>query len=105
MAGEGSNAGGALPSPEDDLDERLRRLVDAAIATTAAERGFLLLLREEGELHMRTARDLRGDLGSSPRISRSVTERVLRDNRSLLALVSLDVEGGISNEVPAPLSR
>src|SRR3990172_1380808 len=43
-----------------DLDELLRRLVDHTIQTTGTERGLLLLLQEDGDLRVRTARDRRG---------------------------------------------
>jgi serine phosphatase RsbU (regulator of sigma subunit) len=72
-----------------DLDELLRRLVDHTIQTTGTERGILLLLPEGGDLKVRTARDHRGrDLGQSPPLSRSVPEKVLRDNQPVVARVS-----------------
>jgi GAF domain-containing protein len=96
------DAGGRANDSGRHLDERLRRLVDAAIATTAAERGFLLLLQDDGEVRVRTARDLhRNDLGPSPTISRSVTEKVLRDNRALVMWVVSDPEADYTAEVAA----
>ena len=42
------------------LDDVLKSVVDAALAITGAERGFLLLRRENGELEMRVARNRSG---------------------------------------------
>jgi sigma-B regulation protein RsbU (phosphoserine phosphatase) len=76
-----------------DLDELLRRLVDHTIQTTGTERGLLLLLQENGDLEVRTARDRRGrDLEPNPPLSRSVPEKVLHDNQPVVARVSGDGE-------------
>ncbi|MCK6461060.1 MAG: SpoIIE family protein phosphatase [Planctomycetes bacterium] len=76
-----------------DLDELLRRLVDHTIQTTGTERGLLLLLQEDGELKVRTARDRRGrDLEPDPVLSRSVPEKVLHDNQPVVQRVSGDGE-------------
>ncbi len=74
-----------------DLDELLRRLVDHTIKTTGTERGFLLLLQEDGELKVRTARDRYGrDLERNPVLSRSVPEKVLHENQPVVERVSGD---------------
>jgi transcriptional regulator with GAF, ATPase, and Fis domain len=72
---------------ETDLDTLLRRLVDHTVETTGTERGLLLLL-EDGELQIRTARGKGGvDLTSKPVLSRTVPEKVLRTDQPLLARV------------------
>jgi serine phosphatase RsbU (regulator of sigma subunit) len=72
-----------------DLDELLRRLVDHTIQTTGTERGMLLLLQEDGELKVRTARDRRGrDLAANPVLSRSVPEKVLHDKQPVVQRVT-----------------
>ena len=69
------------------LDDVLNSVVDAALAVTGAERGFLLL-HEIGELHIRCARDRHAkhlnhdDL----RVPRRVIHRALRNRRELLAM-------------------
>jgi len=76
-----------------DLDELLCRLVDHTIHTTGTERGFLLLLQEDGELQVRTARDRHGrNLEPNPVLSRSVPEKVLHENQPVVERVSGDGE-------------
>ena len=69
-------------SPEDVL----RLIVDSAIEMSAAERGFLLLKNEAGELEIKVARDrarntLQGDRAA---ISQSAVERAMKTNRSVV---------------------
>jgi phosphoserine phosphatase RsbU/P len=69
-------------SPEDVL----RLIVDSAIEMSTAERGFLLLKNEAGELEIKVARDrarntLQGDRAA---ISQSAVERAMKTNRSVV---------------------
>jgi len=76
-----------------DLDELLRRLVDHTVRTTGTERGLLLLLQEDGELHVRTARDrYGGNLEPDPVFSHSVPRKVIHDNQPVVERVSGDGE-------------
>lgn len=67
-----------------DLDEVLNSVMDEVIATTKAERGFLMLRDDEnGELVFRAARGVDQQTIESPQfeISRSVVEQVARDGQ------------------------
>ncbi len=68
-------------------DDVLAALVDATLAITGAERGFLLL-RENDELNVRVARDRKGEaLGENDlRVPRGVINRALRQRRELLSM-------------------
>jgi phosphoserine phosphatase RsbU/P len=63
-------------------------VVDAALAVTGAERGFLLLRSGQDNLEVRVARDRKGfDLPENElRIPRSVIARALRERRELLSM-------------------
>ncbi|MHC4548772.1 MAG: PP2C family protein-serine/threonine phosphatase [Planctomycetota bacterium] len=75
-----------------DLDELLCRLVDHTVQTTGTERGILLLRRGDN-LKVRVARDRTGrDLGPAPVLSRCVPQRVLGENKAVLARVSGESE-------------
>src|SRR5712692_4757159 len=67
-------------------DDVLRMIVDAAIEMTSAERGFLMLKNEAGELGFKVARDRsRNSLpGDTFAMSRSVVEKTVRRNRSVI---------------------
>jgi phosphoserine phosphatase RsbU/P len=67
-------------------DDVLRLIVDAAIEMSSAERGFLLLKNENGELETKVARDrARNNLqGERAAMSRSAVERAMRTNRSVV---------------------
>lgn len=69
------------------LDDVLNSVVDAALAVTGAERGFLLL-NENGELRTRSARDRHNRPLSHDdlRVPRKVIHRALRNRRELLAM-------------------
>lgn len=77
------------------LDDVLKSVVDAALAVTGAERGFLLLRREDGELEMRVARSRSGGRleESDLRIPRRVIRRALDERRDLFS-VNLDPAAG-----------
>ena len=68
-------------------DDVLAAVVDAALSVTGAERGFLLL-RKDDELEMQIARDRRGvPLGASDLgVPRSLIHRALRTRRELLSM-------------------
>jgi sigma-B regulation protein RsbU (phosphoserine phosphatase) len=69
------------------LDDVLNSVVDAALAVTGAERGFLLLSDHTG-LHVRCARDRHSKPLSHEdlRVPRRVIHRALRNRRELLAM-------------------
>jgi serine phosphatase RsbU (regulator of sigma subunit) len=69
------------------LEDVLNSVVDAALAVTGAERGFLLLT-EKGELITRCARDRQSKPLSHDdlRVPRRVIHRALRNRRELLAM-------------------
>jgi serine phosphatase RsbU (regulator of sigma subunit) len=69
------------------LDEVLNSVVDAALAVTGAERGFLLL-SDSGDLQIRCARDRNTKPLSHEdlRVPRRVIHRALKSRRELLAM-------------------
>ncbi len=69
------------------LDDVLNSVVDAALAVTGAERGFLLL-SDQSDLHIRCARDRHSRPLSHDdlRVPRRVIHRALRSRRELLAM-------------------
>jgi phosphoserine phosphatase RsbU/P len=69
-----------------NLDEVLNRVMDEVIAILRAERGFVMLLDEEGDPVVRVARGMAHDPIQDPefQISRGVVERVLREGQALL---------------------
>ena len=70
------------------LDEVLTLVIDAALATTKAERGFIMLLDLEGELRVRTARAAGGiDLnGTSYTTSRKIPREVSQSGQTSVVL-------------------
>lgn len=68
-------------------DDVLAAVVDAALAVTGAERGFLLI-KEGDELDVRVARDRHGAVLSCSdlRVPRSIILRALRTRRELLSM-------------------
>jgi sigma-B regulation protein RsbU (phosphoserine phosphatase) len=75
------------------LQEVLNSVVDAALAVTGAERGFLLL-RKDGELETRVARGRGGAILSENdlRVPRHVIRRALESRRELLSM-NFDPQG------------
>jgi sigma-B regulation protein RsbU (phosphoserine phosphatase) len=69
-----------------DLDEVLKRVMDEIIAAMGAERGFVMLREDDGELVFRAARGIDQKTIDEPQfhISRSVVEEVARDGQPLL---------------------
>ncbi|HET9319014.1 MAG TPA: SpoIIE family protein phosphatase [Bryobacteraceae bacterium] len=74
--------------------EVLNAVVDAALTVTGAERGFLLLRRED-DLEVRVARDNRGRplAESDLRVPRRVMQRALEQRRELLSM-NFDTQAG-----------
>jgi phosphoserine phosphatase RsbU/P len=75
------------------LQDVLNSVVDAALAVTGAERGFLLL-RKNGELETRVARNRHGATlpASDLRVPRQVIRRALEQRRDLLSM-NFDPQG------------
>lgn len=75
-----------------DLPKLLARIMDSAVELTDAERGFLLLVNEKGELEMTTARDF--DQGTPDdahlQFSRSIAETVLIDGEPVITVNAMD---------------
>ncbi|MBI3177766.1 MAG: SpoIIE family protein phosphatase [Chloroflexi bacterium] len=69
-----------------DLDEVLEHVMDEVVASTKAERGFLMLRAPDGALEFRAARglDKRKIDGPEFHISRGVVERVAREGQPIL---------------------
>jgi sigma-B regulation protein RsbU (phosphoserine phosphatase) len=69
-----------------DLDQVLNLVMDEVIATTHAERGFLMLREADGSLNFQAARGLDQNTIDAPesQVSRSVIERVAQDGSPLL---------------------
>ncbi len=61
-----------------DLDQVLNQVMDQIIQLTKAERGYLMLINDQGELEFRTARNVDRETieGSSFDISRTIVQRV-----------------------------
>ena len=80
------------------MDDVLNAVIDAALAVTGADRGFLLL-RDESGLTIRVARDRRGNplTEEDLRVPRRVIERALQSRRELLSM-RFDAAGGASPE-------
>jgi transcriptional regulator with GAF, ATPase, and Fis domain/Tfp pilus assembly protein PilF len=75
-----------------DLPTLFTRIMDSAVELTDAERGFLLLVNEAGELKMTTARDF--DQGTPDdahlQFSRSIAESVLIDGEPVITVNAMD---------------
>ena len=69
-----------------DLDEVLKRVMDEVIATTRAERGFVVLREPDGQFVFRAARGMEQTTVDAPefQISRSVVERVVSEGKARL---------------------
>jgi phosphoserine phosphatase RsbU/P len=67
-------------------DDVLTLIVDAAIEMTQAERGFLMLRNEHGDLEFKVARDSNRNwlVGNDFDTSRTVVEAAFRQNRSII---------------------
>lgn len=69
-----------------DLDEVLNTVIDSVIATTRAERGFVILLEENGQIKFRAARGSNQTNIDNPefQISRGVIDQVIREGIPIL---------------------
>ena len=69
-----------------NLDEVLNRVMDEVIATTRAERGFVMLREADGRMGFRVARGMVQETIDDPQfqVSRSVVERVAREGQPIL---------------------
>ncbi|MEM9068775.1 MAG: sigma 54-interacting transcriptional regulator [Myxococcota bacterium] len=74
---------------ERDLDRLLERITDSAVELSQAERGFVLLPNDEGDLEPRLVRGTQPD-DPSVAFSRSIAEAVLIDGKPLL---TVDAQG------------
>jgi transcriptional regulator with GAF, ATPase, and Fis domain len=73
---------------ETNLKSMLSLIIDAAIELTRAERGFLVLLREEGRIHVEVARTVDQEEIQRPasKISRYIAEGVARSGEAILSV-------------------
>jgi transcriptional regulator with GAF, ATPase, and Fis domain len=74
---------------ERDLARLLVKVTDHAIALLRAERGFVVLANDQGELEAHASRDRRGD-DPHARFSRSVAEKVVRTGEPVIAVSAHD---------------
>jgi DNA-binding NtrC family response regulator len=77
---------------EHDMPRLLQRVTDHAVALLGAERGFVLLVGEEGVLEAQTARTGAGGDDPHGRFSRSVAERVLERGEPVVTISARDDE-------------
>jgi transcriptional regulator with GAF, ATPase, and Fis domain len=77
---------------EHDVPRLLQRVTDHAVALLGAERGFVLLFGERGELEAHTARDRSGGDDPHGRFSRSVAERVVEQGEAVVTISARDDE-------------
>jgi serine/threonine-protein kinase PknK len=76
---------------EHDLSRLLIKVTDYAIAMLGAERGFVVLLNEQGELAAQAARGRKGD-DSHESFSRSVADSVVKTGEPVIASSARDDE-------------
>jgi transcriptional regulator with GAF, ATPase, and Fis domain len=74
---------------EHDLPRLLAKVTDHAVYLLGAERGFIVLLGDGGELSVHTSRDATGD-ESHASFSRSVAETVIRTGEPVIAARARD---------------
>ncbi|HEX6305980.1 MAG TPA: GAF domain-containing SpoIIE family protein phosphatase [Anaerolineales bacterium] len=69
-----------------DLEEVLNRVMDEVIAVTRAERGFVMLAGDSGELVFRTARGMDQKTIEDPgfQVSRGIVDKVARGGKAML---------------------
>ncbi|MGD0676644.1 MAG: sigma 54-interacting transcriptional regulator [Polyangiaceae bacterium] len=77
---------------EHDIERLLQRVTDHAVALLGAERGFVLLHSEAGELEAHTARTRSGGDDPHARFSRSVAERVVQNGEPVVTVSARDDE-------------
>jgi serine/threonine-protein kinase PknK len=77
---------------EHDVPRLLQRVTDHAVALLGAERGFVLLVGQQGELEAQTARTGAGGDDPHARFSRSVAERVVEGGEPVVTISARDDE-------------
>jgi serine/threonine-protein kinase PknK len=77
---------------EHDIERLLQRVTDHAVALLGAERGFVLLLGDRGQLEAHTARTRGGGDEPHARFSRSVAERVVESHEAVVTVSARDDE-------------
>src|ERR1019366_4950323 len=77
---------------EHDVPRLLQRVTDHAVALLGAERGFVLLVGDLGELEARTARTGSGGDDPHAAFSRSVAERVVETGEPVVTISARDDE-------------
>ena len=75
---------------EHDMDRLLQRVTDHAVALLGAERGFILLVGDEGRLEAHTARTRAGADEPHAKFSRSVSERVVESGEPVVTVSARD---------------
>jgi len=75
---------------EHDVPRLLQRVTDHAVALLAAERGFVLVVGDHGELEAHTARDRSGGDDTHARFSRSVADRVVATGEPVVTMSARD---------------
>jgi transcriptional regulator with GAF, ATPase, and Fis domain len=75
---------------EHDIERLLQRVTDHAVALLGAERGFVLLLGDRGQLEAHTARTRGGGDEPHARFSRSVAERVVESHEPVVTVSARD---------------
>jgi len=75
---------------EHDVPRLLQRVTDHAVALLAAERGFVLVVGDRGELEAHTARDRAGADDTHARFSRSVADRVVATGEPVVTMSARD---------------
>lgn len=86
------------------IDDVLAAAVDAGLAVTSAERGFLMLRNDSGDLEVRVARDRNGRPleADELRVPRGVIQKSLLGRRDLLSMTidpeQGEITGGTSGE-------
>ncbi|HKX28012.1 MAG TPA: SpoIIE family protein phosphatase [Blastocatellia bacterium] len=81
-------------------DDVLCLIVDAAIEMTQAERGFLMLRNDNGDLEFKVARDRERNwlVGNDFSMSRSVVEETFKQNRSVIINDTLEAAAHLARE-------
>jgi phosphoserine phosphatase RsbU/P len=79
-------------------DDVLCLIVDAAIEITQAERGFLMLRNDNGDLEFKVARDRARNwlIGNEFAMSRSVVEDAFKQNRSIIINDALETASNLA---------
>jgi transcriptional regulator with GAF, ATPase, and Fis domain len=77
---------------EHDMERLLARVTDHAVALLGAERGFVLLVGDDGRLEMHTARTRAGGDDPHAVFSRSVAERVVESGEAVITVSARDDE-------------